>query len=576
MILIKISRLLIAIAICIVGTANQVYANTNTVVDGETIDSEIPLAQYFTMYMDNSKKLNLHDVISPSISLQFNTPPTNHNLGFIDSAIWLKTTIKNSSDRNKRYYIRHPHSATDYVDFYSSDGNTWDRITIGDSIDFKSRPYNSAQPIFPLNIDANSSKTVVIRILTKGRTNIEFGINNEMSILKKTNDLRIFSGFCFGGVFILLIYNFFRLWGTPSEVTGYYLCLIVSVALYISIESGLSFKYFWPNFSELNNSILLFSLFIICLSWLQFSRKNLSLNLIAPKADRITLYLMWALLVLILTIPILDYSILIIIAWLCSISCMFYLLTLGFIALSPGDKPAKFYLAAITVIIIGSLVFILRNQGVIDSTPASRAIYAICILVGLTLFSLTLSINIQQDNRYKYIDPVTYLFNRVYFFERLENEFEIAFHQQHTLCLLLINIDELTGPDQSKSGFGNNRLIKNAAYQTEQILRKIHIAARFNQDELAVILPNTPAESAKIIAERIRIAIEENTSTTVSIGIACYNSKDRSNIISDHNQLLESTDQAMYRAIKNGGNIVQMYSGDGEESYQGRQSTDPY
>jgi diguanylate cyclase (GGDEF)-like protein len=102
--------------------------------------------------------------------------------------------------------------------------------------------------------------------------------------------------------------------------------------------------------------------------------------------------------------------------------------------------------------------------------------------------------------------------------------------------------------------------VKNVAYQTEKNLRKNHIAARFNRDEFVVILPDTPKQSAKIIAERIRITIEENTSTTVSIGIGCYNSNDRTNCISDHKELLESTDKAMYRAKKYGGNIIQMYS----------------
>jgi diguanylate cyclase (GGDEF)-like protein len=218
---------------------------------------------------------------------------------------------------------------------------------------------------------------------------------------------------------------------------------------------------------------------------------------------------------------------------------------------------------------------LLSDEGIVDNTVFMRAAFPMALLIGLTLFSLTLSINAQQDNRFKYIDPITQLFNRVYFFERMETEFEIAFHQQHSLCLLLINLDQLSDPVQSSSGFGNNRLMKNVAYQTEQILRKIHVAARFNQDELAVILPNTPAESAKIIAERIRIAVEDSTTTTLSIGIACYNNIDRSNRISDHNQLLESADQAMYRAITNGGNRIQMYVSEGAESYQGRCITDP-
>jgi diguanylate cyclase (GGDEF)-like protein len=301
----------------------------------------------------------------------------------------------------------------------------------------------------------------------------------------------------------------------------------------------------------------------------------LSLNIIAPAADNVARYLIWAFVLLILTIPILDYGLLSLISWLALLLCLLYLIALGGIALSSGEKAAKFYIAAMSVIVIGFLIGVLRNEGIVDNTVFMRAAFPMALLIGLTLFSLTLSINVQQDNRYKYIDPITQLFNRVYFFERIETEFEIAFHQQHSLCLLLINIDQLSDPIQSSSGFGNNRLIKNVAYQTEKILRKIHVAARFNQDELAVILPNTPAESAKIIAERIRIAVEDSTTTTLSIGIACYNNNDRSNRISDHNQLLESADQAMYRAITNGGNRIQMYVSDGLESYQGRRITDP-
>ena len=567
MTLVKITmlRLLITTAVIMLTITNQAHADK--VFDGETIDDEMSLANYLTLYIDHSKKLNIYDVIAPDISAQFRPSPAKANLGFLDTAIWLKATIKNSGDSRRRYYIRHAHSTTDYVDFYSFNGDTWERLTSGDRIDFERRPYSFVQPIFPLDIDANSSKTVVIRILNKGQTIIDFGINNEASLLQKLSELKTLSGFFIGGVFALLIYNLCRLWNTPSAATGYYLCYLISVALYVGTEAGMSFKLLLPNSVAIANNISLASLFFIWISWLQFSRKMLLLSLVAPKADRITGYLLWIFLLQILTIPIVDHAILSIIAWGGSLSCLPYLFILGSIALLSQDKSAKYYLGGMTAIIVGILVIILRDQGLIDNTAITITIPTIFILIGLTLFSITLSISIQEDNRYKYIDPITYLFNSVYFFERLETEFEIAFHQQHTLSILLINIDELTGPAQSKSGFGNNRLIKNVAYQTEQILRKIHIAARFNQDELAVILPNTPVESAKIIAERIRIAIEDNTTTAVSIGIACYNAKDRSNIISDHNQLLESADQAMYRAIKNGGNSIQMYSSEGEESY---------
>ena len=576
MTLVKIYRLrwlIVAVGIILM-IPNQ--AQADKILDGETIDNEISLANYLTFYVDPSKKLSIYDVITPNISAQFRPLPAKATLGFMDKAVWLKTTIKNSSNSRQRYYIRHAHSTTDYIDFYSSNGDIWERLTSGDRLDFERRSYSFVQPIFPLDIDANSSKIVVIRVLNKGQTVVDFGINNETSLLQKLSELKAFSGFFIGGVFSLFIYNLFRLWNTPNIAIGYYIFYLVSVALYVGTETGMSFKFLWPNSSAIANSISLISLFFIWISWLQFSRKILSLDLVTPKIDRVTGYLIWLFLLLILTIPIVDHFILSIIAWSGSLLYLPCLFILGSIALLSENKSAKYYLGGMTAIIVGILVIILRNQGLIDDNVITITIPAIAILAGLSLFSVTLSINIQEDNRHRYIDPITYLFNNVYFFERLENEFEIAFHQQHTLCLLLINIDELSGMEQSKSGFGNNRLIKNIAYRTEKMIRKNHIAARFNQDELAVILPNTPSESAKIIAERIRITIEDDTSTTVSIGIACYNTNDRSEVISDHNELLESADQAMYRAIKDGGNIIRTYSDDDEESYQGRRSTDPY
>jgi diguanylate cyclase (GGDEF)-like protein len=568
-----ISRTLAATTLIILAMVSQAHANN--ALDGETIVGEISLLNYFTMYVDKTNKLNIHDVISPNISSEFRPAPAQPSIGFTESAIWLKATVKNSSDSQRRYFIRHDDSTADYIDFYSSSDTNWDRLTSGDRIAFKQRPLDFIQPIFPLDIAAHSSKTVFIRVVTEGQTVIDFGINNEPSLLEKISEIKTFSGLFFGGIFTLLIYNLFRLLGTPNSVTGYYLCYLVSTGLCTLATSGLSFKYIFPNNPDTANNILVLGIFLTQIFWIQFSRRILSLNFIAPATDNTARYLIWAIVLLVLTTPLLDSGTLLLISWLASLLCMLYLLALGGIALSSGEKSAKFYVAAMGVIIIGLLISALRSDGIIDNTVLTRAAFPIALLIGLILFSLTLSINVQQDNRYKYIDPITQLFNRVYFFERMETEFEIAFHQQHSLCLLLINIDQLNDPAQSSSGFGNNRLMKNVAYQVEQILRKIHVAARFNQNELAVILPNTPAESAKIIAERIRIAIEDNTTTTLSIGIACYNSNDRSNRITDHNQLLESADQAMYRALKNGRNRIQMYVSGGEESYEDRRTTDP-
>ena len=107
MTLVKITmlRLLITTAVIILTIANLAHADN--VLDGETIDDEVSLANYLTLYIDHTNKLSLYEVIAPDISAQFRPSPAKANLGFVDTAIWLKATIRNSSDSRQRYYIRH-------------------------------------------------------------------------------------------------------------------------------------------------------------------------------------------------------------------------------------------------------------------------------------------------------------------------------------------------------------------------------------------------------------------------------------------------------------------------------------
>ena len=121
------------------------------------------------------------------------------------------------------------------------------------------------------------------------------------------------------------------------------------------------------------------------------------------------------------------------------------------------------------------------------SLPQSTLVY-VGVLGYFMLLSFTLSLNIQEDSRYKYIDPVTYLYNRVYLFEQLDREFTIALHQEHTLCLVLVSIAPSSKFKYRTLPLRHNRHMRLAARNIEQILRKFHIACRFNQDEVAIIL----------------------------------------------------------------------------------------
>jgi diguanylate cyclase (GGDEF)-like protein len=92
-----------------------------------------------------------------------------------------------------------------------------------------------------------------------------------------------------------------------------------------------------------------------------------------------------------------------------------------------------------------------------------------------------------------------------------------------------------------------------------EILRGTDAMARYGGDEFLVLLPETHAEGARLVAERLRAAVESATldlggkpfATSVSVGVATYPEDAR-----EVRLLIERADRAMYESKRRGRNAV--------------------
>ena len=108
-----------------------------------------------------------------------------------------------------------------------------------------------------------------------------------------------------------------------------------------------------------------------------------------------------------------------------------------------------------------------------------------------------------------------------------------------------------------------NRLLKLTVQCIQSQLRQTDVVARFGGDEFVVVLPDTTANGAVGVAERIRKSIESSpltardkkVSTTVSIGIAGYPTQGH-----DLDTVLERADNAMYTSKSGGKNRITLYA----------------
>ncbi len=152
------------------------------------------------------------------------------------------------------------------------------------------------------------------------------------------------------------------------------------------------------------------------------------------------------------------------------------------------------------------------------------------------------------------LDALTGLKNRRSFEERLQEEVARARRSKESFALLLLDIDHFKNFNDS---FGHPRgddVLKSVARLLSRGVRDADLIARYGGEEFAIILPDTDRDAAKLMGERLRVAIEENAwdvrPITVSVGAAAWTDGASSDT------LVDQADRALYRSKQGGRNIV--------------------
>ena len=181
-----------------------------------------------------------------------------------------------------------------------------------------------------------------------------------------------------------------------------------------------------------------------------------------------------------------------------------------------------------------------------------------------TIFKFVLSDESEKvflDELYRMgvMDPVTNLFNKRYFTDRLKQEFSHANRYKTDLSLLMIDIDFFKNINDTYGHLAGDFVLGKLSEVLSGMTRHEDIVARYGGEEFAAILPETSEEGATMCAERIRKKIietpimfeEKEINITVSIGVAILN--DNHPFETDE-KLIEAADNCLYYSKKHGRN----------------------
>lgn len=157
------------------------------------------------------------------------------------------------------------------------------------------------------------------------------------------------------------------------------------------------------------------------------------------------------------------------------------------------------------------------------------------------------------------LDSLTSLENRRGFDLQFAAEFERASRQHYQLFLAMLDIDNFKDfNDTFGHGEGDRILVALADILRECTRVKVDTCARLGGDEFAVLLPQTSADQATEIVQRILLRYLENNfgKTSLSIGLVACQRNPQLPIGEDMEQMKVRADQAMYEAKNSGKNCV--------------------
>jgi diguanylate cyclase (GGDEF)-like protein len=155
-------------------------------------------------------------------------------------------------------------------------------------------------------------------------------------------------------------------------------------------------------------------------------------------------------------------------------------------------------------------------------------------------------------------DPLTGCANRRHFIERAQDVIALAGRRRMPLSLAILDLDDFKQVNDRFGHPAGDAVLAMVGSVIDEHMRPTDLAGRIGGEEFALLMPDTHAAGARLLADRLRVAIGEamvqiddaEIRVTSSLGVAGMRSGE------NFGQLYARADTALYRAKQSGRNRV--------------------
>ena len=169
-------------------------------------------------------------------------------------------------------------------------------------------------------------------------------------------------------------------------------------------------------------------------------------------------------------------------------------------------------------------------------------------------------------------DWLTGVHNRRYFMELAQSELGRSLRGNMPLSVAMLDVDHFKRFNDTHGHLNGDACLQHVARTITAAVRRMDIVARFGGEEFVILLPETDLETACLVAERVRAALEttpvsldsgKTAGITASLGVAeVARDEAKTDLEGAVMDVINCADRAMYQAKAAGRNQVRAATGD--------------
>lgn len=398
------SAVIVLLLVCVLyGAPNSLAGEGAAVIRGRTVViddslSSAAIGRSLDYCEDRHSAFTIKDVSSQAFTSRFRPSRVAvPNFGLTGSAYWFRFTAANGLREPVPFNLMISYPLLDDVRLYAPDGRGgFEEQKSGDLIPFNERQFKHVNFVFPLVLKPGAA-TYYLRIQTVSSLSVPISVLSRDELYRKTLVRNWIDGMYYGILGIMLLYNLLVFVSTRGRDNLFYALYIAGFILASLAVTGYGAQFLWPGITFFSMNTLYNFLFNIL--YILFTREFLNTRSISPVLDRLALANIALGAAGLLVNAAVGNSLLItyfsVIVTAFTIILTFWI---SGVALRMKQRQANFYVASLSIIIIGVIVYILRAVAVLPVNIVTMQFmrYAMLVQILILSFGLTDKINVMK------------------------------------------------------------------------------------------------------------------------------------------------------------------------------------